>query len=212
MELPLTEGFLPTLGEYFMDYAMNGRDTPTQGNRHPWHAPHNVYPCAGEDQWIAIDVGTDEEFASLCRVLDRADLAARFATLESRRAGVDELDAAIAAATTPRDKEALFHALQAAGVCAAPTKNAVEILDDPQLAARDFFEWLPTGEEQKPFRYPGLMYKMQRTPNRLRTGPVLLGADNESIYRDLLGYSEEEFEALKATGTVDTRFPDEMWR
>ena len=212
MELPLTEGFLPTLGEYFMDYAMNGRDTPTQGNHHPWHAPHNVYPCAGDDQWIAIDVGTDEEFAALCRVLDRADLAERFATVDTRRAGLDELDAAIAAATTNRDKDELFHALQAVGVCAAPTRNAVEILDDPQLAARDFFEWLPTGEEQKPFRYPGLMFKMQRTPNRLQTGPVLLGADNDTIYRDLLGYSEAEYEALKETGTVDTKFPDSMWR
>ena len=49
IEMPLTEGFLPTLGEFIMEYTMNGRDTPTQGNRHRWHAPHNVYPCCGDD-------------------------------------------------------------------------------------------------------------------------------------------------------------------
>ena len=212
IELPLTEGFLPTLGEYFMDYAMNGRDTPTQGNRHPWHAPHNVYPCAGDDQWIAIDIGTDAEFAALAEVLGAPALAERYPSAVARRESLDALDDDIAALTASRNKDELFHALQRVGVCAAPTRNAVEILDDPQLAAREFFEWLPTGEEQKPFRYPGLMFKMQRTPNHLRSGPVLLGADNEAIYKGLLGYSAEEYERLRASGTVDTKFPDAMWR
>ncbi len=56
IEMPLTEGFLPVLGEFIMDYTINGHNTPTQGNRHRWHAPHNVYPCRGGDNWIAIDV------------------------------------------------------------------------------------------------------------------------------------------------------------
>jgi hypothetical protein len=46
-----------------------------QGNTHPWHAPHNVYPCVGDDQWITIDVATDQEFVALCCVLDRPRLA-----------------------------------------------------------------------------------------------------------------------------------------
>ncbi len=214
IELPLTEGFLPVLGEYIMDATMNGRDTPPQGNAHRHHAPHDVYPCRGADDWIAIDVATDAEFAALCEALGVATAAtdSRFATAPARRANVAALDALIAAACRPRDKEALFHELQAAGVCAAPTRNAVEALADPHLNARGFFETLPTADAGKPFRYPGLTLRMQRTPNALRTPPVRLGEHNGEIYRDLLGYSTEELAELEARSLVGTRFPKSIWQ
>ena len=214
IEMPLTEGFLPVLGEYVMDATMNGRDTPPQGNRHPHHAPHNVYRCQGDDDWIAIDVGTDEEFVALCDVLALPELPSdpRFSTSQARHRHAASLDPLIAAACATRDKEALFHALQAAGVCAAPTHNAVEALDDPQLNARGFFESLPTGDEGKPFRYPGLTFRMQRTPNALRTPPARLGEHNREIYRNLLGYTEEEVAELQKQGFVASAFPETIWR
>ena len=214
IELPLTEGFLPLLGEFVMDATMNGRDATGLGNTHRWHAPHNVYRCIGEDDWIAIDVGSDGEFAALCEVLGLADLAgdSRFATAASRRANVAALDERVTAATAQRDKEQLFHALQAAGVCAAPTHNAVQALADAQLNARGFFEELRTGDEGKTHRYPGLMFRMARTPNHLRTPPARLGEHDREIYRDLLGYGETEFQALQQRGLVGSRFPAHIWQ
>ena len=214
IELPLTEGFLPVLGEFIMDATMNARDTPAQGNAHRLHAPHNVYRCQGEDDWIAIDIGSDAEFAALCGVLDLDHLVSepRFADAATRHRHVDALDPLIAAGCAERDKEALFHELQAVGVCAAPTHNAVEALDDPQLNARGFFEALPTGNDGKPYRYPGLMFRMQRTPNALRTPPVRLGEHNEEIYRDLLGYSQAELDELARRGLVADTFPETIWQ
>ena len=214
IELPLTEGFLPTLGEYIMDYTMNGRDTPSQGNSHRWHAPHNLYPCAGDDNWIAIDVATDTEFAALAGVLGSVSLPqdSRFANPAKRHDNVAALDDAISELTRARDKEELFHELQQAHVCAAPTHNAVEALADPQLEARGFFEPLETGIDAGTHRYPGLMWKMHHTPNRLRTRPVLLGEHNHEIYRDLLGYSEDEYAALVERGLVDSKFPPSIWQ
>jgi crotonobetainyl-CoA:carnitine CoA-transferase CaiB-like acyl-CoA transferase len=215
IEMPLTEGFLPTLGEFIMDYTMNGRDTPTQGNRHRGHAPHNVYPCRGDDNWIAIDVGTNEEFAALCRVLSATHVLddARFhASPQARLGHVDALDEALGALTRGHDKEDLFHALQAVGVCAAPVRKAVEVLDDPQLKARGFFETLPTADEQRLYRYPGLIFRMARTPNALRSGPVRLGEHNREIYCDLLGYAPDELTALEQKGLVGTAYPPEIWR
>ena len=214
IELPLTEGFLPLLGEFVMDATMNGRDATGLGNAHRWHAPHNVYRCAGDDDWIAIDVGGDQEFAALCGVLGLHDLAGddRFATAVGRRDNLAALDERIAAATAERDHEQLFHALQAAGVCAAPTHNAVQALADAQLNARGFFEELPTGDGRQKYRYPGLMFRMARTPNRLRTPPVRLGEHDREIYRDLLGYGEAEFQALQQRGLVGTRFPTDIWQ
>ena len=55
------------------------------------------------------------------------------------------------------------------------------------------------------------MFQMRNTPNRLRTGPALLGADNRDIYVDLLGYTETEYRALQDDGSVGTEFPASIW-
>jgi len=214
IELPLTEGFFPILGEFVMDYTMNGRDTPTQGNRHPWHAPHNVYPCTGDDNWIAIDVDSEEEFISLCSVMDAKQLVAdeRFANAPARRKNIEALDQEISALTRTREKEALFEALQHAGVCAAPVRNAVEVLDDPQLDARGFFEELETADDRSVYRYPGLVWRMANTPNSLRTSPVRMGEHNREIYCDLLGYTDDEVASLEERGLVGTAYLDHLWR
>ena len=135
IEMPLSGGFLPTLGEFIMDYTMNGRDTLPQGNRHRWHAPHNVYPCQRPRNWIAIDVGTDAEFIALCQGLNGMHLVddRRFHTASARRDNIEALNTALSALTRGHDKESLFHALQNLGVCATPVRNAVEVLADPQL-------------------------------------------------------------------------------
>ncbi|MBT5774051.1 MAG: CoA transferase, partial [Dehalococcoidia bacterium] len=141
VEMPLAEAFLPNIGEFILDYTMNGRVAPPQGNTHPHHAPHNVYATVGEDQWIAIDVGTDEEFVALCGVLGAPALASdtRFAAGTGRLEHRDELDGELAELIAPLDKERLFRELQAVGVIAAPLHDELDALADEQLAARDWF-------------------------------------------------------------------------
>ena len=203
IEMPLAEAFLPALGEYILDYTMNGRVTGQLGNSHASHAPHGVYPTAGDDRWIAIDVASDEEFAGLCDVLAAPELASdtRFAEAPTRWANADDLDAAPAEHTSTRDREELFHALQAAGVTAAPVHDELDALASEQLAARDWFEEIDYPGVGK-HRYPGLLFRMRNTPNAVRTPPPKLGEHSREIYLELLGYSEEEYADLEARGLV----------
>ena len=78
--------------------------------------------------------------------------------------------------------------------------------------AREFFVALPTADEQRLYRYPGLMFRMTRTPNTLCSGPVRLGEHNREIYGDLLGYAPEQLAALEQKGLVGTTYPHEIWR
>ena len=211
IEMALAESFLPVLGQFLLDCGMNGRVAATLGNTHPWNAPHEAYPTRGDDQWIAIDVATDEEFAALCRVLGDDSLAAdpRFATAEARRQNRAALDEAIAARTSTRDKQELFHALQARDVCAAPLLDALDAQADPHLNARGFFE-----EVHQPgvgtHRYPGMNFKLANTPNAIRLPPPALGEHNDWAYLDLLGYTRPELDALIARGQVGTRYPTSL--
>ena len=47
---------------------------------------------------------------------------------------------------------------------------------------------------------------MSETPLGIHRGPVMFGQDNEYVYRELLGYSAEEYEGFKAAGHVDTDY------
>ncbi len=211
IEMALAESFLPVLGQFLLDYGMNGRVASGLGNSHPWNAPHDAYPTRGDDQWIAIDIATDAEFAALCRVLGDRSLPAdaRFTTGDARRRNRAALDAAIAALTAARDKYELFHALQSRDVCAAPLLDAVDAQADPHLNARGFFE-----EVYQPnvgtHRHPGMPFRLNRTANAIRLPPPALGEHNAWAYLDLLGYSREEFAALIASGQVGDRYPDSL--
>jgi len=211
IEMPLAESFLPILGEYLLDFTMNGRPTPQQGNLHPSHAPHGIYPTAGHDQWIAIDVETDEEWRALCGVLGADALAAdpRFATTAKRHRDSVALDRALAECTRGQDKEVLFHALQVAGVCAAPVHDELDALQSEHLNARGFFETVDM-EGVGPRVYPGIMTHWKHTPNHIRRPPARLGEHSHEIYVDLLGYSEAEYDALVAKGLVGDTYPESL--
>ncbi len=211
IEMPLAESFLPILGEWILDFTMNGRVAQPQGNLHRSHAPHGVYPARGDDQWIAIDVGTDEEFRALCTVLGAEHLATdeRFVTAAARLDHRAALDEAMAPCTSQWDKDELFHRLQAAGVCAGAVHDELDLLASPQLAARGFFEELDMPGVGR-HRYPGMMTQWANTPNQIRRPPPLLGEHNEEIYLDLLGYSREEYDALVAKGLVGFGHPESV--
>ena len=222
IEMPLNESFIPTLGEFLFDRSMNQLNPPSQGNSHRHHAPYGVYPCKGDDQWIAIDVGSDAEFVGLCEALAagpgdasvqselvHAPFDTRFAHSQTRQANAEALDDLIGQETVIWNKEDLFHKLQAAGICAAPLNDPFDALSDRHLREVGFFEAL-TMEGVGTHRYPGLTFTMSRTPNQLRTPPPKLGQHNREVYLDLLGYAESELAELEAKGLVGTAYPDEL--
>ena len=219
IEMPLNEGFIPTLAEYLFEHSMNGVNPPPQGNSHRRRAPYGVYPCRGDDQWIAIDIGSDTEFVTLCDSLAagpgeasvQSDLAhapldTRFSHAQARVANAAALDELIAQETRVWNKEDLFHKLQAAGICAGPLNDPFDALSDRHLREVGFFEQM-TIDGVGTHRYPGLTFTMSRTPNQLRTPPARLGEHNREIYCDLLGYSHDELATLEAKGLVGTAYP-----
>ncbi len=186
-----------------MDYVMNGRVQRPMGNRHPTMAPHGVYPCAGDDRWIAVAVGTDAEFAALCRVMGRPELAddERFVDVLSRLRNRDALDAIIADWTRRHDHLELMYRLQAAGVPAGAVVDGRELLADPHLKAREFFRELDQpGAGRYPVSFGGL--KLHRTPARIIRPAPRLGEHNEYILKELLGLSDEEIAALERDGVI----------
>ena len=199
IELAMRDGALQLIGEPIMDFALNGRVQSRIGNRHPSKAPHGVYPCVGEDKWVAIAVASDEEWGVLCDAIGRPDLAAddRFDTVLGRLAHQDEIDGALSAWTRERDHYAVMHTLQAVGVEAAAVLTTEETGSDPHVAARGFIQTVQL-PEVGPARYTRHGYRLAETGAVIQPPPGF-GEHNRYVLQELLGYSDADFAALEAS-------------
>jgi len=203
IDLSMREALTPLLGAAIVDYAMNRRVAKPRGNRHPTMAPHGCYRASGSDRWIAIAVATEEEWRALCGAMGNPPWShdARFATMPDRLKYQDELDRRIEEWTSRHDHIQLMNTLQNAGVKAGAVLDTAELAADPHLNQRGFFEEL-THPEAGMHRYPGVSWKMSRTPGRLRLPAPCFGQHNRYVFGELLGMSDEDIMGLKDAGVT----------
>ena len=203
VEVAQWEAFLPMVGELFLEYSMTGREPVRRGNRHSSMAPHGTYPCQGDDSWVTIAVGSDAEFAALCRVIGRPELAqdGRFADVVSRHRHQDELDEIVSVWTRERPHREAAAQLQAAGVSAMPVLTVPELMADPHLAERGFFEEV-AHREAGVWKMDGPAWRFDRSPVHVRLPAPCFAEHNDYVLRDLLGLSEEEVAELEREGVT----------
>jgi len=198
------EAVMQMVGPAYMDYVMNGRTGNQLGNRHPLAAaaPHGVFPCAGDDNWISIAVFDDDAWLGLVRAMgDPAWAGApELATHSARVEHIGELHEKIAAWTAAFDRRELAARLQSDGVAAAPVNSVADLLDDPQLTERGTFIEVshPLGFEETIY---GAYVKTSASEASAPPGPYM-GQDNERVFRGLLGMPEERYNDLVAEQVI----------
>jgi crotonobetainyl-CoA:carnitine CoA-transferase CaiB-like acyl-CoA transferase len=206
VELAQAENLTTYIGDLVMEAACNGR-ARRWGNRSPDFAPQGVYPCAGDDQWVVLSVRDDRDWAALRAALgEPASLRdPALDTAAGRQAAHDAVDATIAAWTASRSKLDVFHQLQRVGIPAGPVLDEADVMADPQLHERGFFRLLEHPSAGTHF-HPGANFQMSVTPPVVWRAAPVLGQDNDYVYRELLGVSDDEYEALVAGGHIGTDY------
>jgi crotonobetainyl-CoA:carnitine CoA-transferase CaiB-like acyl-CoA transferase len=167
-------------------------------------APHGVYPCAGDDRWLAITVFDDAEWARFAGALGAPAWTRepRFATLADRRRHAADLDRLVAAWTRTQEAEVAMRLLQESGVTAGIVANAEDLCArDPQLAARGHFVDVPTPEGDV-VRMDGPAFLLSETPARVSGPGPLLGEHTDQVLTELLGIAAGELATLRAAGVV----------
>jgi crotonobetainyl-CoA:carnitine CoA-transferase CaiB-like acyl-CoA transferase len=163
-----------------LEYHMSGRVAQRAGNDDPDAVLHGAYPCAN-GTWIAVSCWSAEER----RRLDAAT-------------GPQSLEAWLAA----RPADAAAQALQSAGVHAHAVNTVADLFTDPQLAARRQWRRRPhpvIGDQA--YCFPA--FDLSETPGNVTRAAPTLGADNEQVFRELLGLSADELAAYEAAGAFD---------
>ncbi len=210
IDLSEQEAAIPVTGYGVMDYKMNRRAPHRMGNRSPWFAPQGCYRCSGDDNWVVLTVRDDAEWAKLCAAAGHSEWATdpRFADVLSRRDNHDALDALIETWTQTMGHTEAMQKLQAAGIIAAAVLNPKEVLLDPHLKARGFFDMVDTesaGVRPAPHQLGAKfsafeMASAQRAPN--------LGEHNRDVLQGLLGMSDDEVAKLEEQKVIgDTPEP-----
>jgi benzylsuccinate CoA-transferase BbsF subunit len=203
IELAMRENVIGFIGEAVLDWSMNKRLRNRQGNRNDHFAPQGCYACAGDDQWITIAVETDDQWRGLCQAMGIPRLAddPRFATVPQRLLHHDELDRMIGAWAAELPREQVFSTLLSHGVPVGKILNAKDLLEDPHLKERGFYQPITHAEAGTwPLDMP--VWKMSKTPGKFWRAAPRFGEHNDYVLREVLGLSHEEAEALKARGVV----------
>ena len=195
------ESSLHFLGPELLEAQVTGKNARRAGNESPDAAPHDAYPCLGEDQWCAIAVETDAQWRALRRALGDPDWARASAldTLAGRLAQRDSIDRELAAFTAKHAPHALMELLQAAGVPAGMVQRSSDHQEDPQLAHRRFFRPL-AHPEMGLVPYEGHAYQIAGYDHGARFPAPCLGEHTYQVLQEVLGLDDEEIARVMGSG------------
>ncbi|MDA3039720.1 MAG: CoA transferase, partial [Actinomycetota bacterium] len=200
------ESTVATIGYALAELQLTGSEPERRGNRHRHHAPQGVYPCQGEDRWLALTVTDERSWQSVCEIAG-LDASWQEWDLEERRARHDAIDEALEAWCRSRTAGEAMARLQAAGVAAGTVNDAAGVMADPHLADTGAFVAL-THPEAGTHLWPRLAIEFSDTPATYRRAAPLLNQHADEVLCDLAGLSPQRLEELRAAGVVRDRPPD----
>jgi benzylsuccinate CoA-transferase BbsF subunit len=197
IDLAQAESTTCLMGDAIMEYFMTGRERGMKGNRNPYMAPHNLYPCKGEDRWASIAVKTENEWRSFCDAIGNPPWTKenRFSDKQNRIRNQEKLDEFVGRWTRNYTPYEVVDILQKAGVAASALLEEQEILSDPHCIHRKIFVEVDHPKLNgipiytQPWRFSDTQYKTGRAP--------MVGEHNDYVYGEILGLSKEEIQKLQ---------------
>jgi len=203
VEAPLIESALNLAAEQVVEYSASGTLLTRRANRTAGFAPQGVYPCRGEERWLAVSVATDGQWSGLRAALGDPSwaFAPDFDSYAGRRDAADRLDEGIAAWAADQDLPAAVEILIAHGVPAGEVTDFRNISSHPLFQARGFFE---TCEHPVAGTHPmpGLPLRWEGIDRWIRTPAPTLGEHNAEVLGGLLKVSDADLEALAAEQVI----------
>ncbi len=197
VSVSLFESMFRVLDFLAIEYDQLGEVRQRIGNRNPYAAPGNCYRSR-DDKWCTLAASTQRVFERLADAIGRPELKSdeRFATNTQRLSNADELDEILIAWFAEHDADEACALLDAASVTVARVRSIEDLFADPQVQANDMI--IPVRDsELGEVRMQGITPKLSRTPGSVRNAGPSLGMDNDEIYRQRLGLSDEEITALR---------------
>jgi formyl-CoA transferase len=183
------------------NYLVDGKEAQRWGTAHESIVPYQVFNT--KDRPISIAVANQKLWINFCREMGKEEWLKdeRFESnpkrVENRDILIPLIDELFAAKTC----EELMESLVKAAIPCAPVNNMQHLFNDPQLLHRKMIAESPH-PTIKNFRMTGAPIKYSETPSAIRHHPPLLGEHTSEVLAEILNYSTEQIDELKAAGTI----------
>lgn len=202
IDLALSEGPVCQIGEHIVAFSRTGTQPLRIGNTHPNHAPYGVYPCSDDDQWIAICVTSDNQWAILQKLMGNSDGDdSRFASSASRVSHRAELDELVGQWSVKHDSRELTVTLQSLSIAAGAAVNNWQMLEDPHMNQRGFMMDIDEPDLGVK-RYPGQAIRLSSTPATKQNPSPQLGEHTRQLLHNLLSMSNAEIDRHAEHGII----------
>lgn len=192
----------------YVGQAIWGRAAQRNGNQTVLgvNAPSETYRCKGGGPndycYVYVSRAGNVQWERLLKAIGREDLIdePKYATPQLRYEHRAEIDEVMTAWTLNYDKREVMRRLGEAGVPVGAVMDTMELSSDPSLHKAGAFASVKH-PVRGDFLMPGWPVKLSGSKTEVRPSPVL-GADTETVYRDLLGLGAEDIAALKARQAI----------
>ncbi len=203
VDLSLFNTTLSAMSNLAQYYLTSGSLPPRVGNAHATIVPYQSFQTT--DGHVIIAVGNDSQFASLGRVLDKAEWIedVRFKTNKVRVQNRTVLVPMIADIIKTKNTDTWLSDFRTADVPCGSVNTLDQVFDDPQVKAQDMRIDMDHPVSKAPISLVGSPLKMSGTPVSYDLSPPTLGQHTKEVLENLLGYSAEEIEYLKDNGAIE---------
>lgn len=202
IDLNLFESMVAFMAPQVTAYDMLGVVPTRDGSHNGFTAPRGVYATA-DGRWLAISTSTQSVADRLFAAIGRPELAQdpRFSSNWQRAANGEEIDAIVARWVAGREHGEALAILREHEVAATTVYTVADVVEDEHLAARETLLRVPDAQEGALLMHSALP-RMSGSPGQVREAGRALGADNEQVYGDLLGFDRARLNDLKARGVI----------
>lgn len=202
IDLNLIEPLARQLEQSVLTYDQLGVVPTRFGNKWDISAPRNTYRTK-DDQWIAVSGSAPTIAKRIFKAIGRVDWAEErdFGDPQQRLANADAVDAAVAEWIAERTLDDAMAVFERHDVAAAPVYDAPRLLADPHLQARATYAPIDDAD-LGPMKLQAPVPRLSHTPASIKHTGRALGADNEYVYREILGLDAQEFAAIQKNGTI----------
>lgn len=201
LQLSQLEGLISLIPAQIMRQS-SGEQVSRRNDKSDKHAPHGFYRCAGNDAWVALAVTGDDQWRLLsARLQEDGVNVPILPTAAERVKASPQVDECIGRWCATRSPWQVTLTCQQLGIAAYPVQSAPRLLFDDHLAAREFFPVVHR-PVVGPGPIPGVVFRTSGKGSQVRGYAPLLGEHNEQVYKELLGFTEDQYQEGIASGLI----------
>jgi crotonobetainyl-CoA:carnitine CoA-transferase CaiB-like acyl-CoA transferase len=205
LELSLYEPLFGFMAGDFLSYALSGIVPEPAGNESHYVSPRNSYQTA-DGRWVALSCSSQAPFERLMDLVGRPEIKTTPGFRNNQERIQPEsraiLNRIIGEWIKRRPLSEVLEECEKAGVTIGKVYSMPDIAADPHVRARGTLDPVIDPVSGKSIPLPETAIRLSATPGKVRFPGLPMGAANEVVLEDLLGYSPQEVADLKRAGAI----------